>query len=42
MNQVAILYFLVLALFGVFLIVISITLLCWLPGADGAVCTALS
>jgi len=39
MNRATILYFLILALFGVFLIAVSVRLLCSLPGADGAVCT---
>jgi hypothetical protein len=34
MNRVTIVYFLVLVLFGVFLIAITIRLLCSLPGAS--------
>ena len=41
MSKVGLAYVLMIVLFGVFLVVISVYVLCQLPGADGGVCTAL-
>jgi len=42
MSRVALVYYLVLALFGVVLVVVSVSLLCSLPGAGGGTACALA